>query len=401
MKKGTKYHRRRSGVLISDPYPLSSDAYSVRTVRLGQVARDLGADVWLASPEGDTDTLAFKRIPLPYAGRIELGRTELLETFRLFISSFFVCFNMIMKRRVLKVVQFSQVGNPLYAVITMFVAKALRLKVVYDMDDPAPEYVSSRYGLSDTSTLVRASFFLEKLICLSSDLVVVVSFSMARLLRRASPRKVAVVYNAICIDRVAPFVSRQQPIPIELPSGFRVVYFGRIERKIRGLEEALSAFTQLDESFYLIMVGSGDGEKPLTELSSRLGLEGRVTIVGPYPTPSLYSIVKECNAVIIPYSSDFEGHRVCPPTKLFEAVALEKPVICPDAPAFREVLGDLGIYYRSNSPNLMAQAIHRASSEQRDQSEEPQIRARSLAAFLDKFQNVTSYENSLSKLLCS
>ncbi len=363
-------------LLIASPYVLTQmEGYSLRTIRLGLALRKIGLNIFIAAPREGMAVVGVTWIRLPYLARQDLSLlNEVKLSFRLVASALFTAIILATRRRSLALVQYSQIMNPFYTLVSLALTKSLRLKIVYLMEDLAPENIKLSYGLSESAPLIRILRYVEKIAVQSADLIIVPTLSLARILQRASPRKILVVHNVVNISQTD--LSEQDPanLRFELPQGFRVVYFGRIDKGLRGLEEAVRSFVGLGENFCFIIIGAGDGRAFLSELVVELGLGERVKIIGPYPGKTLYSIIRKCDAVIIPYSTESDAHRVAAPTKLYEAMALGKPIICPDTPGLREAAGDRGIRYTGNSVQSIREAITRAY-EQREALKEEAISA--------------------------
>lgn len=116
-----------------------------------------------------------------------------------------------------------------------------------------------------------------------------------------------------------------------------LLYLGSMSKE-RNLDLAISAMSHFDgDRIGLHMVGGGDHVPGLRQQVLDAGLSGRVHIYDPVPYDRVPSVIKACDVGLLPL-------RNCPAwntssaLKLFEYMAMEKPVIVSDIPAHRDLL---------------------------------------------------------------
>jgi len=102
----------------------------------------------------------------------------------------------------------------------------------------------------------------------------------------------------------------------------------------------------------------GDGvERPRVEaLIERLGLREKFWLPGAVRHELVPAYVKAMDAAALPSSERFNS-----PMKLFEYMAMGRPVVVPDKPAIREVIRDgiNGILFRPDDPKALKTALER------------------------------------------
>jgi glycosyltransferase involved in cell wall biosynthesis len=116
--------------------------------------------------------------------------------------------------------------------------------------------------------------------------------------------------------------------------------------KMRKLDIIINAFSKIKENsknnFKLLIVGDGNGKTDLEKLSVSLGLENDVIFTGEIPyfdVPSYIAASDICLCPVPPLSI----YKVSSPTKLFEYMAMKKPIIAnEEIPEQKEVIEKSG-----------------------------------------------------------
>jgi len=118
-----------------------------------------------------------------------------------------------------------------------------------------------------------------------------------------------------------------------------VLYLGRLSRK-KGLELLVEAFNGLPAPATLAIVGPDDGDgclRDLEGLRARLGLDGRVRLLGPRFGADKYAAFADADVFVLPSRSENFGNAAA------EAVACGVPVVvterCGIAPLLRDRAG--------------------------------------------------------------
>jgi teichuronic acid biosynthesis glycosyltransferase TuaC len=125
-----------------------------------------------------------------------------------------------------------------------------------------------------------------------------------------------------------------------------------IERK--GHHHVIEAMLQLPE-FGLLIVGEGPDHARLAGLIERLGLGGRVRLLGPRPHAELPALYGAADALVL--ASSREGWA----NVLLEAMACGTPVVASNIPGNPEVVREevAGVIAEVNSPDGFAAAVRR------------------------------------------
>lgn len=109
----------------------------------------------------------------------------------------------------------------------------------------------------------------------------------------------------------------------------------------------------------LEIIGGGELLSELAQLVDELGLEGRVRLLGPRPSPEVDAAFARCSIVALPCRVAADGDRDGLPTVLLEALARGRAVISTDIIGIPEVVRDgvTGLLVPPDDPHALAAAI--------------------------------------------
>ncbi len=110
----------------------------------------------------------------------------------------------------------------------------------------------------------------------------------------------------------------------------------------RGLEEAISALTLLDDSIHLVMMGYGETSfvKSLMECAREKGVGHRVHLVGPVEPDEVAGALADADVALVAIQPSVLSYRFALPNKLFEAIHGRVPVVATNLPDIAEILQD-------------------------------------------------------------
>ena len=126
----------------------------------------------------------------------------------------------------------------------------------------------------------------------------------------------------------------------EASEGNYILHSGTLYTATIGLEDVFDIITDLNKKTGVKLVIAGDGpyKKKLEEYATAKGVKEAVDFLGHIGREKLYKLISGAKLCIMPFKKTRHMDTVLP-NKLFEYMALAKPVIYPDLPGFREVLG--------------------------------------------------------------
>lgn len=141
----------------------------------------------------------------------------------------------------------------------------------------------------------------------------------------------------------------------DLPRRY-ILHVGTIEprKNLSRLVEALGALPQAHSDVVLALAGAkGWGDVGIERLVERLGLAGRVRLVGYVPEDELAGLYSGAQALV--YPSLYEGFGLPP----LEAMQCGCPVVTSNTSSLPEVVGDAGLLVDPTSVHGLAEAIER------------------------------------------
>ena len=252
---------------------------------------------------------------------------------------------------------------PDFLVFAAVVARWMGAKVLLDMHEISPEFYISKYGVAESSLMVRILKHLEKLSFDFADHVITIHEPIQDLLasRGLSPAKSTVVMNAV--DE-ASFGSRSRSLAAggELASGrFLMMYHGTLTR-IYGLDIAIEAFDIAHSEMpgsELWILGDGPEKCSLERLIRARGLTSKVRLIGAVPPTEVAPWVNKCDIGILPMRRDV-FLDLSFPNKLSEYIVLGKSVVVPRLKTIRHYFSEEALaYFEANEPSDLArQMVH-------------------------------------------
>lgn len=157
-----------------------------------------------------------------------------------------------------------------------------------------------------------------------------------------------------------------QPQPRESPSRrhlgrarqLHLLYHGSLS-PTRGLDQAIRSFHILQtrgvDDVHLTLIGQGQARPALTRLASELAINDRVSILPPVPHDQIPGLIAEVDVGIDPLP-DHPWWRHQSAMKVFEFLAMGKPVIATDIPCHQDISPAV-LLVPDNSPETLADAI--------------------------------------------
>jgi len=250
-------------------------------------------------------------------------------------------------------------------VIASLIPKAFGAKVVLDLHDPMPELMMTIFGAGEKSASVRLLKGIEKWSIGQTDLAITVNRACERIFssRSCSRDKIAVVMNAPD-GEIFPFREPQPRYTAEQAGKrpFVIMYHGSLVER-NGLDVAVDALWQIRDAVpaaELRIFGPNTPflEKVMATVKERK-LEGMVRYLGGRRLEDLVSEIEGCDLGVIP------NHRnaftdINTPTRIFEYLALGKPVIAPSTLGIQDYFdeGSLLFFEPGNSRNLAEQIAY-------------------------------------------
>ena len=167
-----------------------------------------------------------------------------------------------------------------------------------------------------------------------------------------NPNRVKIINNFVDTDRIQP-LTRLQNSHERGSEPFTLGYVGGLSW-LKGCDVLLRALPLLGprvSNFRLLVAGDGPSRQELEELAVELGVEDKVTFLG--FVADVAEVYSQLDLLIIPSRSE-EG-----PICLYEAWAMQLPVVASNAPVLNERIKDRnsGVFFETEDPQSLANMI--------------------------------------------
>jgi glycosyltransferase involved in cell wall biosynthesis len=248
-------------------------------------------------------------------------------------------------------------------VFSALVPKGRGARVILDLHDPMPELMMSIYNLSAETYSVRCLKRLEQLSISCADLVLTPNKAFKEVFtsRGCPSEKIQIVMNSPESDIFHPPEPRSQSHAS--PNGdnsFKIMYHGLIAER-HGLDTALDAIANVRSTipaleFHIF----GDRTSYMSKIEAhveKLGLQSYVCYHGYRSQTEIAKRICSIDLGIIPNRRN-PFTEINMPTRIFEYLAMGKPVIVPNTRGIRDYLApDSALFFEPGDPNSLANAI--------------------------------------------
>ena len=230
--------------------------------------------------------------------------------------------------------------------------------MILDLHEAMPEIYRARFPRARIGP--RLAVAAEWLSCLIATRVITVNETTRDLLvsRGVSPERIVVVYNSPDLS-----TSSIDSVPAKKP-GFHLVYAGGVDAE-RDLATLLRAADELRRSFptSLVIYGKGPSEYRayLEGLLDGLDLRGNVAFGGTIPRDLVLAHLALADVGVVTYERN-PLTEVALPNKVFEFVALDKPLVLPNLRAMRRAFEGAALFYEPGNAVDLAAKIREAKA---------------------------------------
>jgi glycosyltransferase involved in cell wall biosynthesis len=249
------------------------------------------------------------------------------------------------------------------ALIGLGLKACLRKPLIFDIHENYPEALRLWEKKHRFERLVKnpgLARLLQKLSLLFSDsIVVVVKEARDRLMAEGIPaHRIVVVENTVDVES---FLSL--PVHSNIQNNVDVLLYLGSYSEERGLDVAIRGLKEIRRhapGIELWIVGKGPNRALLEELAEREGVADKVRFVDWVPFEQCPSYIAAASVCLVPQPSN-PFIDVTMPHKLFQYMAMGKPVVVSDARPLQRIVETTGCgeVFRSGSPTSFAQAVLR------------------------------------------
>jgi glycosyltransferase involved in cell wall biosynthesis len=366
---------RRAAVLLFSHYPADPRP---RRATEALAAQGVNVDlICLRDSDSDPAQQTYGNINVT---RVRLkrhrgGRLAYIGQYGAFVLA---CFSRLAWRSLTRRYDFVHVHNmPDVLVFSAVVPKLLGAKIILDLHDPMPELMRTIFKLPEESFSVTMLKRLEKWSIRFADLVLTVNLACKKIYssRSCEPRKIKVVINSPDDD-----VFRLQRTDAGKTNGkngngskpFVILYHGSLVHR-NGFDLAVNSLEKVRNAIPSVRLKVCGKQTTFFEevmkSAQQRGLDGNVDYLGPCNLNQIVEAIEGCDLGIIP------NHRnifteINTPTRIFEYLALEKPVIAPKTRGIQDYFGDNDlIFFELGDADDLARKIEFAYSHPVDVAE--------------------------------
>jgi glycosyltransferase involved in cell wall biosynthesis len=307
------------------------------------------------------------RIPLKHPRR---GKFEYVFRYSAFILIASAIFAMRSLARRYDLVYVHNMPDILVA--SSLIPKMLGAKVVLDLHDPMPELMKTIFGVSEGNSSVQWMKRLEKWSIARVDLAITVNIACKRIFssRSCPPEKIAVVMNAPDGQIFPLRMLDSNDITLRTDnSHFVIMYHGSLVER-NGLDVAVDALARVRQTIpgaELRVFGTPSPflDRVMETVQNR-GLQDVVHYRGRKRLEDLIPEIDDCDLGVIP------NHRnaftdINTPTRVFEYLALGKPLIAPSTQGIRDYFDkDSLLFFEPGNSEDLARQIEYAFLHRRE-----------------------------------
>jgi glycosyltransferase involved in cell wall biosynthesis len=356
---------KRVGMVTYSPYP-----FDPRPRRAVDALAGEGANIDLIclgsenAPKRETlNGIEIFRVQLKHERGGRLGYAFRYAAFIL-ISSLILALRSLARRYDLVYVH----NMPDILILSSLIPKARGARVVLDLHDPMPELMMTIFHAPQDSYSVQLLKRIEKWSIARADLVITVSLTFKRIFcsRSCRAEKMAVVMNSPD-GKIFPFyMPRPDAITNQVGNKpFVIMYHGSLVER-NGLDVAIGALAQVRKAIPNAELRIFGTHTPFLDCTMEVvrneNLQEAVRYLGPKRLEDLVTEIENCDLGVIP-SQRNAFTEINTPTRIFEYLALGKPVIAPYTTGIKDYFSkDSLLFFEPGNPDDLARQIEYAFS---------------------------------------
>jgi glycosyltransferase involved in cell wall biosynthesis len=232
---------------------------------------------------------------------------------------------------------------PDFLVFAALLPKLRGARIILDLHDPTPELMVTIFQVAPTHWFVGFLRLVERCSIAASNLVLTPNLAFKKLFasRSCSAGKIEIVMNAPRPDVFDPdrfSVGRDGP---EKQGEFRVMHHGLIAHR-HGVDLLVEAVARLRPSIPGIRLDIYGAETPflatVLETAVRLGVGDIVHYHGAKSQPEIADAIRQSHVGVVPNRRSVFT-EINFPTRLFEYLAMHRPVVAPNTQGVRDYFG--------------------------------------------------------------
>ncbi|WP_350304160.1 glycosyltransferase [Photorhabdus viridis] len=124
----------------------------------------------------------------------------------------------------------------------------------------------------------------------------------------------------------------------------QILYLGSLHHW-KGVPTAIKAMSYLENAVLNIAGGEPEQIQQLRQIAQQIGVCGRVNFLGFIQPKLRFQIIADNDICLLPLTKTSIGSRYTSPLKLFEYMAMGKPVVISDFPSIRDVVDENAVSF--------------------------------------------------------
>lgn len=358
---------KRVGMVVFSPYPADPRPRRAADALVKQgMSVEVLCEAEGKGPKRETNgNLDITRIPIRHIRGGALSYAYQYSSFIL-ITAWILAWRMLRRRYDLVYIH----NMPDILVISGMIPKLFGAKVILDQHDPMPELMRTIFNKEDNSLAVRVIRRLEKWSIARADLVITVNDACKRIFsaRSCKIEKIGVVMNSPD-ELMFPFRAATSYLPRAKGKPFVMMYHGSLVER-NGLELAVDALQKIrDRVPEAELRVYGRSTPYLEQVMSKvhqLGLDERVHYLGPRKLEQLAGEIQNSDVGIVPNQRN-TFTDINTPTRIFEYLAMGKPVIAPATLGVQDYFGPESlVFFEAGDSDDLAKKMELVASHPED-----------------------------------
>jgi glycosyltransferase involved in cell wall biosynthesis len=243
----------------------------------------------------------------------------------------------------------------------IWLQRLINKPLVVEIRDIWPDSAVAAGQLKENTIIYRFARYIEKLIYKKARAIAAVSQPMANYVSDYRKDEITVCYNGVNLEKILDRKNHNEHRNKE-DKNFTIAYTGNI-----GLCQAVEILIDAGilikreniENIRIRIIGGGMQNSNLQNKALKYHLENVIKFEGPYPKDYLDKIIDEEVDILFLNLEDHPALHKTIPSKLFDYLLFEKPVIYGIYGEGKDILDSLGIgeNFLPNSPESLLKAI--------------------------------------------
>ena len=233
------------------------------------------------------------------------------------------------------------INLPDFLVFTAVVPKMLGAKVALNFFELMPEVFADKFDLKLTHPVVKTLLAVEKLSAVFADKVIAANGVLQRARLAKNGIRAAKIASILNVPDDAVFYPRTRA---GNQHGYKIVTHGSILERY-GLQYLIKAVAMAAKNvpgIKLIIIGEGEYRPQLEQLAVSLGVTNIVQFKGRLPLDEMLDLIAGADVGAVSLVPQNQPQMPC---KLFEYLAMGKPVVCASLPAVLPYFSEDSVTY--------------------------------------------------------